>query len=213
LFETKSDECCQLLLSFDSIQFRNPPFRNQRNFKKRKTMKSKIIKIGVLNKHATITTTTSSSSTFFLLLCCVVVLSLLMSAERSEGFTCSVYRSAVELNELAFPHNPNYSPHRKYFGAPAVCDDLSSNRTFFVPQNGTERRDVEQQAFAAAFGLGVLSEECRIPATKFLCASAFRECEYEIFSASLPNFFGKCLFLLSFPYPFPFLSSVSFITY
>lgn len=159
--------------------------------------KSKI-KIGVVNNATTTTVTSTSSSssstTFLPLLCyCVlVVLLLLMSAERSEGFTCSVYRSAVELNQLAFPHNPDYSPHRNYFGAPAVCDDLSSNRTFFVPQNGTERRDVEQQAFAAAFGLGVLSEECRIPATKFLCASAFRECEYEIFSASLPNFFGKC---------------------
>jgi len=121
----------------------------------------------------------------------LLMLLLLIATQESNAYTCSLYRSAVELNERASPRDPDYSPHRKYFGAPAVCDDLSSNRTFFVPQNGTDREDVEQQAFAAAFGLGVLTEECRIPATKFLCASAFRECVYEVFSTSLPNFLGE----------------------
>jgi len=111
--------------------------------------------------------------------------------DETDAFTCSLYRSAVERNELAYPLNSDYSPHRKYFGAPAVCDELSSNRTFFVPQNGTNKEDVEQQAFAQGFGLGVLDVECRIPATKLLCASAFRECSYEVISPSLPNFFGK----------------------
>jgi len=110
--------------------------------------------------------------------------------ELVEGVTCSVYRSAVERNELAFPKNPGYSPQRKYFGAPAICDNLSGNKTFFVPENGTDREDVEQQAFAMGFGLGTLTDECRIPAAKLLCASAFRECQYQQISPSLPNFFG-----------------------
>eukprot|EP01102_Stenamoeba_stenopodia_P010155 TRINITY_DN3028_c1_g1_i1.p1 TRINITY_DN3028_c1_g1~~TRINITY_DN3028_c1_g1_i1.p1 ORF type:complete len:593 (-),score=100.22 TRINITY_DN3028_c1_g1_i1:194-1972(-) len=119
----------------------------------------------------------------------IVVVIVTTFGKQSAGFTCSLYQSAIKLNELAFPHNPHYSPDRHYFGAPAICDDLSSNRTFFVPQNGTEKEDVEQQAFATGFGLGVLTEECRIPATKLLCASAFRECEFEQISTSLPNFF------------------------
>jgi len=107
-----------------------------------------------------------------------------------EGFTCGIYQSSVQLNELSYPLHPDYSPNRDYFGAPAFCDALVANNVFFVPQNGTEKKDVERQAYSTGFGLGVLTEECRIPAMKLLCASAFRKCQYEPFSAALPSFLG-----------------------
>jgi hypothetical protein len=140
----------------------------------------------------------STSSSILLLFFLLYIGFLASSPLPVFSFTCTKYTSSVQLNEKAFPYNSDYTSKRTYFGAPASCDALLKDKLFFVPQNGTEKRDVEQQAFSSGFGLGALEDECRIPATRYLCAFAFRRCELQPFSPSLPNFLGKSLFLFFF---------------
>jgi hypothetical protein len=129
-----------------------------------------------------------------------------------DGAYCGSYSSSAEKNRLAFPLNDGYSHERgeNYFGAPVVCDSLAP-KVYYVPgdggKNGTTKEEVEQQAFGVALGLGVLPTACRIAATRFLCASAFRGCEMFAISESLPNFLGT-----TFPSHF-FASSIFLICF
>lgn len=86
---------------------------------------------------------------------------------------------------------------------PHQCKNyVSDEYAYFIPDqttatspNETMTKDrVSELAFSTLYGLSLFSKKCRIPATRFVCSSAFQPCSINALSPSLPNF-------LVFPLP------------
>lgn len=121
-----------------------------------------------------------------------------------EAVRCGKYNPSPDLNKQNYPTDKDYDRDRKYYGPPHICDQLltENQRTFFVlDQNSTDKKAIETQAFVNALNLGAIQPVCRTMATIYLCSFAFRPCNMNPLSPSLPNF-------LVFPLPSPPCKSV-----
>jgi hypothetical protein len=110
----------------------------------------------------------------------------------SEAVRCGKYDAAPDLNKLDYPTHPKFDKDRKYYGPPTICDDLvEPQKIFFVLDvNGTTKEFTETSAFTQGLIFGAFNPFCRTMATLFLCSSAFRPCDINPLSPSLPNFLG-----------------------
>eukprot|EP01102_Stenamoeba_stenopodia_P000965 TRINITY_DN10878_c0_g1_i1.p1 TRINITY_DN10878_c0_g1~~TRINITY_DN10878_c0_g1_i1.p1 ORF type:complete len:573 (+),score=76.27 TRINITY_DN10878_c0_g1_i1:75-1793(+) len=78
---------------------------------------------------------------------------------------------------------------------PNECDPLVAFAYFIPPASyNITQDDITRQVTISTLSLSGIEDDCRIPATKFACASAYQECVYYPIDTSLPNF-------LVFPLP------------
>eukprot|EP01100_Stratorugosa_tubuloviscum_P001220 TRINITY_DN1272_c0_g1_i4.p1 TRINITY_DN1272_c0_g1~~TRINITY_DN1272_c0_g1_i4.p1 ORF type:complete len:482 (+),score=137.48 TRINITY_DN1272_c0_g1_i4:185-1630(+) len=74
----------------------------------------------------------------------------------------------------------------KFEYVPTECENII-DYAVFVPTNSTIQH-ISKKAFISMSKARLLPSSCRIPLSKFICANAYRKCQFYSLSDQLPNF-------------------------